>query len=162
MKCAAPTPSSSPCTLLPPANACGHSSSAVSSRPYSTIWKIAAISLLPLLMTWTSSVLSWFPPGHPRDPELQMPMLEGMPSSPEWKWSIALPHRKYLLFHNREGGPQIVTNWRKKHKSKLEVGKPPFLKLLLATLLLAFPKVPAREKPIPRSSDNQSCNGYTG
>lgn len=52
VECTAPTPSSSPYTLLPSATAVDI--------------QVLLCPLLPLLMTQTSSVLSQFAPGHPQ------------------------------------------------------------------------------------------------
>lgn len=114
-----------------------------------------ANSLLPLLMTWTSLVESWLPPGLPKS-RPPIPLLKRMLSSPEWKWSIALPYRMNLLFHNREEVSKNVTYWRK-NKLKLGADEPQFLKPHLSPSMWPFPRSLQGGWLIPRSLDNQSC-----
>lgn len=66
VECTAPIPSSSPGTLLFLLMLVDIQVLLCPPEPTLPSGRFAAISLLPLLMTRTSSVLSWFPPGHPR------------------------------------------------------------------------------------------------
>lgn len=144
----APTPPSSPHTLLPPPNAVDIQVSAVAPRPTSTNRGVHCSAALIKDTDVISALLA--PTWNSKSQGCRCQY-----------WRECFPHqnKNSQLSHDRETESQTVTNGSKKRKLKLGVGEPSFLKQRLTTLALALPKVPAEDESIPRSVDHQSCEG---